>query len=271
MFRQAPKHPDTRPRHDVCTLSTSVSSIHPEPRFAKVAAMIGDPTRARMLSALMGGSFLSAGELARAAGVTAQTASSHLVKLVESELVVLRTQGRHRYFRLADADIAHALEALSLVAERGTTADKWERGAYKPLKAARSCYGHLAGELGVRLFEGLLARGTLVPQDGRFALSPQGREALASLGMVLPAAGSHRFAYACLDWSERRDHLAGSLAVALLEHGLAQGWLRRVKDSRALVLTPEGERAWAPWLDQPRSMRSVASKAGGGLRERQAL
>jgi DNA-binding transcriptional ArsR family regulator len=221
----------------------------PEPRFARVAAMIGDPTRARMLAALMGGGYLAAGELARSAGVTAQTASSHLASLVDSELVVVRTQGRHRYFRLADADIAHALEALSLVAERSAAAGKWEQGPYKPLKAARTCYGHLAGELGVRLFEGLLARGTLVPVDGHFALSDSGREELAALGIVLPEAGAaRRFAYPCLDWSERRDHLAGSFAVAWLEHGLEQGWVRRAKDSRAVTLTPGGAKAWAAWL-----------------------
>src|SRR5213075_486957 len=98
----------------------------PEPRFAKVAAMIGDPTRARMLAALMGGQYMAAGELAAAAGITAQTASTHIAKLLDAELVVTRTQGRHRYFRLADADIAHALEALSLVAERNASASKWE-------------------------------------------------------------------------------------------------------------------------------------------------
>jgi DNA-binding transcriptional ArsR family regulator len=244
----------------------------PEPRFARIAAMIGDPTRARMLSALLGGGFLAAGELAQAAGVTAQTASSHIAKLVESELVVVRAQGRHRYFRLADADIAHALEALSLVAERHAGADKWERGAYKPLKVARTCYGHLAGELGVQLFEGLLARGTLAPVDGHFALSESGRDEMAALGLEVPGTG-RRFAYPCLDWSERRDHLAGSFAVALLEHALVRGWLRRAKDSRAVSLTPSGAQALAPWLDQRKSMRSVASKlmGGSGLRERQAL
>jgi DNA-binding transcriptional ArsR family regulator len=219
----------------------------PEPRFARIAATIGDPTRARMLSALMGGGFLAAGELARAAGVTAQTASSHIAKLVESELVLVRTQGRHRYFRLADADIAHALEALSLVAERSTVADKWERGPYKPLKAARTCYGHLAGELGVQLFEGLLARGTLVPVGGRFVLSDAGRAEMRELGVELPPAGG-RFAYPCLDWSERRDHLAGSFAVAWLDHALARGWLRRAKDSRAVSITPSGTQALSRWL-----------------------
>lgn len=244
----------------------------PEPRFAKIAAMIGDPTRARMLSALMGGGFLAAGELAQAAGVTPQTASTHIAKLVDSELVVARTQGRHRYFRLADADIAHALEALSLVAERSAGAGKWEQGAYKPLKAARTCYSHLAGELGVKLFEGLLARGTLVPQDGHFALTETGREELADLGVELPSSSAtRRFAYPCLDWSERRDHLAGTLAVAMLEQGIEKGWLLRTKDSRALTLTRSGELAWAPWLqDHDKSMRSVASN-DGAPRERQAL
>lgn len=231
-------------------------TVTPEPRFAKVAAMIGDPTRARMLSALMGGQYLAAGELAAAAGVSAQTASTHITKLLDAELVVLRVQGRHRYVRLADAEIAHVLEALSLVAERGASARKWEQGAYKPLKAARTCYSHLAGELGVALFEGLMARGTLVPVDGQFALSEAGRAEMEGLGIVPPtvsATSSRRFAYACLDWSERRDHLAGSFAVALLEHALESGWLTRRKASRALTLTPAGAQALAPWIAAPRA------------------
>ena len=224
----------------------------PEPRFARIAAMIGDPTRARMLAALMGGQYLAAGELAAAAGVTAQTASAHVAKLVDAELVVARTQGRHRYFRLADADIAHALEALSLVAERSASADKWTQGAYKPLKAARTCYSHLAGELGVRLFDGMLARRTLTPRDGYFVLSDEGREELKALGLEVPAvstpAAARRFAYPCLDWSERRDHLAGGLAVAMLEHGIGRGWLRRSEGSRAVALTPPGAKALANWI-----------------------
>ena len=167
--------------------------------------MIGDPTRARMLSALMGGEFLAAGELAAAAGVSAQTASAHIAKLLDAELVVLRTQGRHRYVRLADEEVAHALEALSFVAERSADADKWEHGADKPLKAARTCYRHIAGELGVALFEGLLARGTLTARGGHYALSEAGGVELCDLGIALPAdtGMSRRFAHACFDWSER--------------------------------------------------------------------
>ena len=224
----------------------------PEPRFAKIASIIGDPTRARMLAALMGGQYLAAGELAAAAGGTAQTASTHVAKLLDAELVVVRTQGRHRYVKLADADVAHALEALSLVAERSAHAGKWEQGPYKPLKAARTCYSHLAGELGVALFDGLLARSTITPRDGHFVLSDDGRRELASLGLSLTTPGSEasarRFAYPCLDWSERRDHLAGTLAVALLDHFIDAGWLRRQSGSRALRLMPSGAKALAPWL-----------------------
>lgn len=222
--------------------------MNPEPRFSIIAAMMGDPTRARMLAALMGGQYMAAGELASAAGVTAATASAHLAKLAEHALVAVRTQGRHRYFRLADADIAHALEALSVVAERNQCMDRWNQGAYKPLKAARTCYGHIAGELGVALFQGLQARGSLVPHEGQFALSAAGRDELEALGVPVPKAGSPRLAYACLDWSERFDHLAGSLAKALLDHGLAQDWWQRVPQSRALRLTRKGRMALAPWI-----------------------
>lgn len=226
-------------------------TISPEPRFARVAAMIGDPTRARMLSVLMGGEYLAAGELAKAAGITAQTASTHIAKLLEADLVVLRTQGRHRYVRLAGEEVAHVLEALSFVAERSANADKWERGAYRPLKAARTCYRHIAGELGVALFEGMLARGTLVACEGHCALTPAGRADLLAAGVELPteATSSRQFAHPCFDWSERKDHLAGSLAVRVLDRALTQGWVRRVKDSRALRLTPIGTKALSRWVD----------------------
>lgn len=221
----------------------------PEPRFARIAAMIGDPTRARMLAALMGGQYMAAGELAAAAGVSAPTASAHITKLLDAELVELRIQGRHRYLRLADAEIAHALEALSLVAERGAASRKWEQGAYKPLKAARTCYRHIAGELGVALFEGLLARGTLAAQDGHYALTESGEGELRELGIVLPAdlTASRRFAHACFDWSERRDHLAGQLADELFRHCVDKGWLRR-GTGREVELTPVGQRQLLPRL-----------------------
>jgi len=217
-------------------------SASPEPRFARIAAMIGDPTRARMLAALLGGPHMTQGEVARAVGVTPQTASEHLKKLVDSEIVAVRIQGRHRYFRLADADVAHALEALAFVAERSETTGKWSRGAYRPLRLARSCYGHLAGRLGVALHQALIERGLLATGGGEYALTDAGAQWLRELGIddASLALRGRRLAYPCLDWSERRDHLAGGLAVALLDYFIASGWLVRTAGSRALTPTAKG-------------------------------
>ncbi|HJU23110.1 MAG TPA: metalloregulator ArsR/SmtB family transcription factor [Casimicrobiaceae bacterium] len=230
--------------------------MNPEPRFARVAAMIGDPTRARMLAHLLGSEFATATELAHAAGITPQTASAHLAKLVDTELVGIRTQGRHRYFRIADGEIAHALEALSLVAEREATASpaagKWTRGEYRPLREARSCYGHLAGRLGVALHDSLLEQRALAFDDGAFRLTDDGRITLRSLGVDMEGVSSGRrgIVYPCLDWSERRDHFAGPLAVAMLGHFVKMRWLRRVPGSRALIATPTGRRTLGALLGQ---------------------
>ena len=223
-----------------------------EPRFFRIAAVMADPTRSRMLATLLGGEHRSAGELARVAGVTAQAASTQLAQLVDSGLVTVRSQGRHKYFALADAEVAHALEALSLVAERDQVASRWQRPAYQPFKQARRCYGHLAGELGVAQFEMLVRCGHLRPgacnpaQD--MELSDSGRAWAAELGLALGGTSGARFAYPCMDWSERKDHLAGALSRVLLEHYLAQHWLAAERDSRALKLTPQGQRDLLPML-----------------------
>lgn len=214
----------------------------PEPRFARIGAMIGDPTRARMLAALLAGQHMTQGEVARAAGVTPQTASGHLKQLIDSELIAVRAQGRHRYFRLADADVAHALEALALVAERGHETGKWSRGSYRPLRLARSCYGHLAGQLGVVLHDALVARKLLETDQGEYLLTEAGHCWLRTIGVAdsMLARPARRLAYPCLDWSERRDHLAGGLAVALLDYFIARNWLSRQAGSRALIPTACG-------------------------------
>lgn len=218
-----------------------------EPRFAGIAAAIGDPTRARMLSVLLGGGSLPAGEIARAAGVNPSTASAHLARLVDHGLVAVQSQGRHRYYRVRDAEVAHALEALSLVAERASVSGKWLREPYRPLKFARTCYRHLAGELGVRLLDGLVARGRLVGRGESYEVTPAGRSWLEEIGMEPRAiASGERYAFPCLDWSERRHHLAGRLATSLLEHFLSRRWLARTAHSRALSLTPQGRRALLP-------------------------
>jgi DNA-binding transcriptional ArsR family regulator len=226
-----------------------------EPRLARVAALVADPSRARMLAFLLSGEYASAGELARTASVSAATASAHLVKLVDAGLLACEPRGRHRYFRIADADVAHALEALAMVAERSSHDRTWSAPARLRLREARCCYGHLAGRRGVALLEHLLAHGWLVPSEGDYALTDAGVAGLGRLGFDAAAftspagaSASHRIAYACLDWSERRDHLAGKLASGLLAHFIERGWLRRIGSERALELTPPGQQALAPLL-----------------------
>lgn len=224
----------------------------PQPRFARVAAAIGDPTRALMLSRLLDGCHHTAKELADHAGIAASTASGHLRLLLDEHLVRARSQGRHRYFALADGTVAQALEALLRVADASAAAPatRWHTPAMADLRHARSCYGHLAGQLGVRLCHCLVQRGWVTPADdgADYPLTEAGAQGLADAGLGLGLASrllvpGRRVLYGCLDWSERRDHFAGPLAVALLESFLEQGWLRRRSDSRALDLTPRGRGA----------------------------
>ncbi len=224
-----------------------------EPRLARAAALVADAARSRMLSRLLSGEAATAGELAAAASVTPATASGHLARLREAGFVICEPRGRHRYYRLAGPEVAHALEALALVAEAGARESVWSRPERTRLREARCCYGHLAGRLGVGLFDALRAQGALQPGADGFALTEAGRAWLATLGFTpAPPSGRRRYAYACMDWSERRDHLAGQLADELLAHCLAQGWLRR-GEGRALALTPAGQRALLPRLDQSAS------------------
>lgn len=219
-----------------------------EPRLARIAAVMADPARSRMLAYLLSGQYASAGELAKAASVTAATASGHLGKLVDARLVVCEPRGRHRYFRLADADVAHALEALALVAERDEHDRAWAHPERRRLRRARCCYGHLAGQLAIQLFEALMARGALEDAADGYALTPAGRAWLQDLGLQpAPPNGMRRYAYRCLDWSERRDHLAGQLADEIFGHCLEAGWLRRTV-GRAVDLTPRGEQELLPRL-----------------------
>ncbi|WP_077033593.1 helix-turn-helix transcriptional regulator [Pelomonas sp. KK5] len=220
-----------------------------EPRIARVAAAMADPARSRMLAYLLSGEFASAGELARAGSVSAPTASGHLAKLLDAGLLASESRGRHRYFRLAGPEVAHALEALALVAERGTHDKAWEAPARQRLREARCCYGHLAGRLGVSLHETLQRIGGLSATNEGFELSEAGREWLQGMGMEPPphSAGKRRYAYACLDWSERRDHLAGVLPEAIFQHWLECGWLRR-GEGRAVELTPPGQQRLLPRL-----------------------
>ncbi|RZL32808.1 MAG: transcriptional regulator [Rubrivivax sp.] len=222
--------------------------MNAEPRLARLAAAIADATRARVLARLLDGRLHTAGELATHAGVSAATMSAHLKLLVDEGLARVRPQGRHRYFGLADGDVAHALEALLRVAdgrdgrveEPAADVRRWQQPAMRGLRHARSCYGHLAGELGVKWREALLAKGWVrAAAEGRYEVSDAGRQALAEL-MPVGLAEKGRLLYDCVDWSERRDHFAGPLAVAWLEAMTMRGWVRRLADSRQLQPTPPG-------------------------------
>lgn len=221
-----------------------------EPRLARVAAIVADPARSRMLAYLLAGEYASASELAKAASVAPATASGHLGKLLDAKFVVCEPRGRHRYYRLADAEVAHALEALALVAERDAHDTAWAHPQRARLRLARCCYGHLAGQLGVSVFDALQRGGRLASIADGFELTDSGRAWLEGLGMnPSPANSRRRFAYRCLDWSERRDHLAGQLADELYQHFTAKGWLRRAS-GRAVEITVTGRQELLPRLNE---------------------
>lgn len=215
------------------------------PDIARVAALIGDPARANILSALMDGRALTVSELAGVAGVTVSTTSLHLTKLQDGGLVQPTRQGRHRYFALTGPEVAQVLEALMGLAQT-TGATRVRTGPRDAqLRHARICYDHLAGETGVAMMDALLARNWLTPGD----LQPtaQGREMLADLGIDMAALARSRrpLCRGCLDWSMRRDHLAGALGAALWDRIQALGWAARAPDSRVIRFTPKGARAFA--------------------------
>jgi DNA-binding transcriptional ArsR family regulator len=235
-------------------------TLQHEPRLTRVAAVVADASRSRMLCFLLDGDYASAGELAQAASVSAATASGHLAKLLDAGLLACEQRGRHRYYRLADADVAHALEALAMVAERGSHTRTWSSPARARLRYARCCYGHMAGQLGVAVLQGLHDQRWLEPvADGGFVVTDLGVQALREMGLDgenwqrMAGNGGRGVAYGCLDWSERRDHLAGKLAGALLKHFLDRGWLTRRAGDRALEYTPAGQHALRSWVRLPPS------------------
>jgi DNA-binding transcriptional ArsR family regulator len=218
------------------------------PNITTIAALVGDTARGQALTALMAGRALTATELADCAGVTRQTISTHLGQLVDAGLLAVEKQGRHRYFRIADEDVAQMLESLMGAA---ALARPPRVGPREPaLRKARVCYDHLAGELGVLVYERLAQRGAFTLGPGGIALTPQGAQAMAALG-VDPAAqhGRRPFCRTCLDWSERRHHLAGTLGAALLARFEQLEWARRVPDSRVMAFSAAGEAALREWLD----------------------
>jgi DNA-binding transcriptional ArsR family regulator len=210
--------------------------------IAPVAALMADRARAAMLTALLDGRALAAGELARVAGVTAQTASAHLAKLREGGLIGVVRQGRHRYYRLQGAEVAQVLEALSLISPPVEVRSLKQSRKAAALQEARTCYDHLAGQAGTALFAALLDGGLIRQEDGTYDVTAKGEERLHELGIDLAGLrrSKRRFAWHCLDWTERRPHLNGALGAALTARVIELGWFVRGSTPRALVLTNRG-------------------------------
>jgi len=214
------------------------------PDIALLGSLIGDPARANILTALMSGKALTATELASEAGVTVQTTSSHLRKLEDAGLLKQRKQGRHRYFALFDEDVGSVLESLmGLAAKRGLirtrTGPKDEA-----LRKARICYNHLAGDLGVKIYDSMITSGHLVESNEDLELTESGATFVKELGIDLTIVSKSRrpLCKSCLDWSSRRTHLAGSLGTAFLEHFYKVGWAKRIDGSRVIEFSATGEK-----------------------------
>jgi DNA-binding transcriptional ArsR family regulator len=221
------------------------------PDISRVAALIGNPACANMLTALMGGQALTVTELAQEAGLGLSTVSGHLAKLQRSCLVAVERQGRHRYFRLADADVVTALEGLMPLAARAGHL-RTRVGPRDPeLRRARSCYDHLAGDLAVRIFDRLVADNVITTtQDDAVHVTHRARAFFQDRGIDLDALmrGRRPLCRKCLDWSERRSHLGGTLGAAIFEGILANGWARKSRGSRVVRFARGGEQRIAAWL-----------------------
>jgi len=216
------------------------------PNIAKIGTLLGDNTRARMLSCLMHGKALTASELAREAGITAQTATTHLAKLENGGLLSLRKQGRHKYFSLANENVAALLETL-MGFSAGNDALKTLTGPRDAaMRNARVCYNHLAGSKGIQLYDSLLASNYIQLKNGNLLLSKGGESFIRNFGINLEQLQTSRspLCRECLDWSERRSHLAGSLGRALLTHFEQLKWVKRDRKNRIIKFSVKGEKAF---------------------------
>jgi DNA-binding transcriptional ArsR family regulator len=221
--------------------------------ISRLASAIGEPSRARMLFCLLDGHSRTSTELAMVAEVSPSTASVHLTRLRNERLIKLLVQGKHRYYSIERADVARALEALMVVA--GSRRSRFVPTTPEPLRHARTCYDHMAGAIAVSLFQGFTQSGWILPgrsvseskSEDSLDVTPSGTKALESLGVDIAAARNlrRRFAYACLDWSERKPHIGGALGAALLQMAMRRTWVEREFDSRVLHITRLGRRELA--------------------------
>ena len=233
-----------------------------EPDLSDIAALIGEPSRAAMLAALLDGRALPAGELAYAAGaISAQAASMHLAKLVAGGLLSVEREGRHRYYRLAHAGVAEALEALAGLTPKPLLPPLSPAAAR--LRYARSCYDHLAGEIGVAVMQALMKQGLIRrEEEKRVSVTPSGIRWFHELGIEVAQLrpGRHGIARACLDWTQRRHHLAGPLGARLFERLIELEWLRRERRSRIVRVTPAGQRRLASLLGVTSNARTASAQ-----------
>lgn len=231
--------------------------MHDEPPMARIGALIGSPVRARILTVLFDGRAMTATELANDVGTAAATTSEHLALLLGGGLITREKSGRHHYYSLASAEVAQALESLvatlAPASEGPAVAPSGRARAAQPLKPiqrARFCYDHIAGHLGVAMADGLLERGALSLEGEHYQVTDRGQVLLAEMGVCLETARAKKriFAKQCLDWSERRHHIAGALGAALAEACLQRCWVQRTSERRVLSLTPQGKRALSSLL-----------------------
>ena len=215
-----------------------------EDQFVKTATLIGDATRASILWNLLDGRAFTAIELAIAVETSAQNISMHLGKLLEADLISVEKQGRHKYYRFSNKEVAYAVEAMANLIPKPKVAVKMKSEEYPPVKYCRTCYDHLAGKIGVALADSLLAQNIIVEKNGIFEISTEGEKWFANFGINLEDAQKQKriFLKPCLDWSERRNHIAGSIGSLLLNKMITEDWLRRNKNSRAVTITGKGEK-----------------------------
>jgi DNA-binding transcriptional ArsR family regulator len=231
--------------------------MHDEPDFPRIASLLADPARAKILYTLIDGTTRPAGELAYAANISAQSASAHLAKLVEGGLLDAEAQGRHRYFRIANAEVADMIEGLNSLSvatqPRTPRSPPLARSMPSQFLHARTCYDHLAGEMAVKVLQAMLKARWLTGKGRDFAVTRLGEQRLAALGVDLAAARERRrvFAHACVDLTQRRPHLGGALGAALLDLYVARGWILRARRSRVVSITPRGTESFRRMFGVP--------------------
>lgn len=214
-------------------------------QFSVVASLIGEPARATMLWTLLDGRAYTAGELALSAGLSAQAASNHLNKLIEAALLKMERQGKHRYYRFAKPEVAYAIEAIANLIPGKAKASPQKEFVNGDIQFARTCYDHLAGKVAVTLNQALVQQKLIKLKDEDYIVTTAGIRWFNNLGIDLEAVQQQKRAFArpCLDWTERKHHLAGALGAALLDQMIAKNWLRRKPNERTVVITGKGEKA----------------------------